>query len=78
MGIKLCILALGKQGFEAYVVGGCVRDSLLWLTPKDWDICTADTPLYRLLDMYTADALAHTVGMQQSRVDKCVEIRKNC
>ena len=26
------------------MVGGCVRDSLLGLTPKDWDICTAATP----------------------------------
>lgn len=35
---------LNDRGHEAYVVGGCVRDSLLGLTPKDWDICTSATP----------------------------------
>lgn len=28
----------------AYVVGGCIRDSLLGREPKDWDICTSATP----------------------------------
>ncbi len=31
-------------GFEAYVVGGCVRDSLRGVKANDWDICTAATP----------------------------------
>ena len=30
--------------FQSYVVGGCVRDSLLGKTPKDWDITTDATP----------------------------------
>ncbi len=29
---------------QAYLVGGCVRDSLLGNTPKDWDICTEALP----------------------------------
>lgn len=33
-----------KAGFDAYVVGGCVRDALLSLEPKDWDICTSARP----------------------------------
>ena len=36
--------ALRRAGFEAYVVGGCVRDSLLGRTPGDWDICTSARP----------------------------------
>lgn len=36
---------LEKSGFEAYAVGGCVRDSLLGLEPGDWDICTNALPL---------------------------------
>lgn len=36
----LIIEKLHKAGFEAYVVGGCVRDSILGKEPKDWDICT--------------------------------------
>ena len=31
-------------GFEAYVVGGCVRDSVLGRTPEDWDITTSARP----------------------------------
>jgi len=37
-------LALAKAGFEAYLVGGCVRDILLGREPKDWDIATNATP----------------------------------
>lgn len=35
---------LHENGFEAYAVGGCVRDSLLHKTPHDWDITTAAKP----------------------------------
>lgn len=35
---------LTDVGFEAYIVGGCVRDSLLGVPPKDWDITTSAKP----------------------------------
>lgn len=35
---------LERYGYEAYVVGGCVRDSLLGRNPKDWDVCTNALP----------------------------------
>ena len=35
---------LGEHGYEAYAVGGCVRDSLLGRTPQDWDITTSARP----------------------------------
>ena len=35
---------LTDAGYEAYVVGGCVRDSLLGRTPGDWDITTSALP----------------------------------
>ena len=35
---------LHRAGYVAYVVGGCVRDSLLGLTPHDWDLCTSALP----------------------------------
>ena len=44
-GAVYIIDSLEKSGFEAYVVGGCVRDSLLGKNPNDWDICTNATPL---------------------------------
>lgn len=38
------IQRLEQAGFEAYAVGGCVRDALLGQTPHDWDICTSARP----------------------------------
>ena len=35
---------LWQNGFEAYLVGGCVRDMLMGFEPKDWDITTNATP----------------------------------
>ncbi|MCX6752895.1 MAG: HD domain-containing protein, partial [Candidatus Nomurabacteria bacterium] len=35
---------LEKGGFEAYLVGGCVRDMIIGREPKDWDITTNATP----------------------------------
>lgn len=42
--VRFCIRKLEKAGFEAYAVGGCVRDHLLGLTPHDYDLCTSATP----------------------------------
>lgn len=38
--VKKVINTLNKNGFEAYVVGGAVRDALLGFTPADWDVTT--------------------------------------
>ena len=35
---------LNAAGYEAYVVGGCVRDSILNRVPGDWDITTSALP----------------------------------
>lgn len=35
---------LEDSGYEAFVVGGCVRDSLMGREPNDWDICTSARP----------------------------------
>lgn len=42
--VKNILENLREAGFEAYVVGGCVRDLILEREPKDWDITTATTP----------------------------------
>ena len=36
---------LEKNGYEAFAVGGCVRDAILGCTPKDWDITTSAKPM---------------------------------
>jgi tRNA nucleotidyltransferase (CCA-adding enzyme) len=38
------IAKLNKSGYEAYAVGGCVRDCLMGRTPNDWDIATSASP----------------------------------
>ena len=42
--VKIIINLLQEKGFEAYLVGGCVRDSILGKIPKDWDVCTSARP----------------------------------
>lgn len=42
--VKTALRRLRENGFAAYAVGGCVRDSLLGKTPLDWDITTAARP----------------------------------
>lgn len=42
--IKFIIDSLQKSGFEAYLVGGCVRDMLMDITPHDYDITTSASP----------------------------------
>lgn len=39
-----CCHTLHQAGFEAYPVGGCVRDLLLSRSPQDWDVCTSALP----------------------------------
>ncbi len=42
--VKEILNRIGQAGFEAYAVGGCVRDSLLGREPQDWDITTSALP----------------------------------
>ena len=42
--VKLIIDRIAAAGFEAYAVGGCVRDSVLGRAPQDWDITTSARP----------------------------------
>ena len=42
--VKTIIKILQDEGYEAYVVGGCVRDSVLGRIPNDWDITTNALP----------------------------------
>lgn len=42
--VLTCIETLQKAGYQGYAVGGCVRDWLCGLTPKDYDVTTAATP----------------------------------
>ena len=56
--VQYCIHALEAAGFEAYAVGGCVRDSLLGLTPADYDLCTNAKP-EETVQVFSAHQLLH-------------------
>jgi len=62
--VEYIINTLNKNGFEAYTVGGCVRDSLLGRAPQDWDITTNALP-EKIIDIFD-----HTVptGLQHGTV----------
>lgn len=73
-GAKAIVQGLRYEHHDAYVVGGCVRDSLLGVEPKDWDICTSATPeemkeYFNRISIKTIDTgLKHgtiTVNMEQ-------------
>ena len=43
-GVRHILQTLADAGFEAHLVGGCVRDLLRGVEPHDWDICTSARP----------------------------------
>ncbi len=60
------LFALERAGFEAYVVGGCVRDSLLGLLPHDFDLCTNALP--EQISAVFADKTVIPTGIQHGTV----------
>ena len=42
--VKFIISELNKNGYEGYIVGGCVRDYLMGIPPHDYDITTSALP----------------------------------
>lgn len=49
--VKYIIDTIMKAGYEAYAVGGCIRDSILGRTPDDWDITTSASP-YQVKELF--------------------------
>ena len=48
--------SIEASGFQAYFVGGCVRDTLLGREPGDWDIASSARP-EQIMDIFGADAI---------------------
>jgi tRNA nucleotidyltransferase (CCA-adding enzyme) len=67
---------LRKAGFEAYLVGGCVRDLLLNRKPKDWDITTNAKPedIQRLFPESFYENEYGTVGVKTGSEDETLAI----
>lgn len=65
-GAAALLTRLHAAGHAAYVVGGCVRDSLLGQTPHDWDLCTSATP-EQVLELF-GEAHCIPTGLQHGTV----------
>lgn len=67
---------LESRGFEAYLVGGCVRDILIGKTPKDWDITTNAHPTE--IETFFGDTYINndfgTVGVVTESEDPCLKV----
>ena len=71
--VKQIIERLESQGYEAYIVGGCVRDSLIGSEPHDWDICTNALP-NQVRDIFEEEYNVIDTGIQHGTVT--VVVRK--
>ncbi len=49
--VKYIIDTIMEAGYEAYAVGGCIRDSILGRIPDDWDITTSASP-YQVKELF--------------------------
>lgn len=70
------IQQLQKNNFEAYLVGGCVRDLLLKKEPKDWDIATQAKPeeIQRIFPESIYENAFGTVGIKTSSEQENLKI----
>lgn len=60
------IKTLNRAGYEAYAVGGCVRDALLGREPQDWDICTSALP-EETMECFPHCRI-HTIGLKHGTI----------
>lgn len=67
---------LKESGFEAYLVGGCVRDILLGKNPKDWDIATNAKPeeVQKIFSESVYENQFGTVGIKTGSEDEALKI----
>lgn len=60
--------ALESEGYEAFVVGGCVRDALMGRVPNDWDICTNALPEQTKAACSKADFATFDTGIKHGTI----------
>lgn len=70
-GARTILAQLEAAGFEAYLVGGCVRDLLRGVEPQDWDICTSALPLQT--ENCFPQAKVIETGLQHGTVTLCLD-----
>lgn len=69
--VRFIIQRIEEHGFEAFAVGGCVRDSIRGVTPNDWDICTSALP--EKVEEIFADLHVIETGLQHGTVTVMID-----
>ncbi|MDO8601946.1 MAG: hypothetical protein Q7R62_02375, partial [bacterium] len=67
---------LKQAGHETYLVGGCLRDVLMDLPPKDWDLATSAKP-EKILELFPDSVYENkfgTVGIKTEAIDPTLKI----
>jgi tRNA nucleotidyltransferase (CCA-adding enzyme) len=74
--VQQIITKIQRAGFEAYIVGGCVRDLLMERQPNDWDIATNATPekIQQLFPKSFYENKFFTVGVQTDAQDPTLKV----
>lgn len=67
LNVKDVLNRLEDNGFEAYIVGGCVRDSMLGIKPKDYDVTTNARP-EQIIDCFSSDFKVIETGLKHGTV----------
>ena len=70
-GASFVLDRLCAAGHTAYLVGGCVRDALMGVTPKDYDICTSALP--HEMQRIFADCHVIETGLQHGTLTVMVD-----
>lgn len=73
--VRQILFTIQARGHLAYLVGGCVRDMLMDITPQDWDICTSALP-QDVMELFPG---ARPTGLKHGTVtvfigNKCAEV----
>jgi tRNA nucleotidyltransferase (CCA-adding enzyme) len=68
LAVEVCRV-LAKHEYQAFIVGGCVRDLILGQKPKDWDICTDASPK-KVMELFPKHI---PTGLQHGTVTVCMD-----
>ncbi len=74
--VSSVVAELKKAGFSAYLVGGCVRDVILGIEPKDWDVTTDAMPkeVQKIFPEHVYENDFGTVGVKTGSADERLKV----
>ena len=69
--VSMILHRLVAAGYEAVIIGGCVRDSIMGITPHDWDIATSAQPT-EIMEIFS-DYRLMTAGLKHGTVTVIID-----